>query len=154
MPPLPKDPAIRQRTNKATTRATLSVDGERRKAPALPRRTLADGSVHEWHKLTRLWWRDVWRSPMAGEYLEADVHGLYRLAALIDLFWRGPDAKLEQQIARDQQCFGLTPLDRRRLEWIVEKAEEAASRRQRAIPERPRTEPEVDDPRRLLQVVS
>lgn len=147
--PLPKDPAIRQRVNRSTTRATLSPDGGRRRAPPLPDRTGAQA----WHKLTVAWWRDVWHSPMAAEYLEADRHTLYRLAVLVDKFWERPTTELAAEIYREQQAFGLTPIDRRRLEWIVEKAEQASERRsgKRA----PAVERDGgDDPRRLFQVVS
>ncbi len=142
--PLPKDPALRQRRNKAATRATLRVEGEARKrAPRLPER----GEGLEWHRLTRAWWQDVWHSPMSREYLDADVHGLYRLAVLVDKFWLKPSATLAQTIAAQEQRFGLSPLDRRRLEWIVERAE--AERRK---PARQATS-QPSDMRELLQVL-
>jgi len=139
----PKDPALRQRRNKAVTRATLQVAAPpRRRAPSLPR-------DREWHKLTLAWWREVWRSPMAGEYLDVDVHALYRLAVLVDRFWTQPKLAIAAEIRQEQAHFGLTPLDRRRLEWIVEKAEEATRRRSPVAEVDP-----ANDPRRLLTVVS
>ncbi len=110
----------------------------------LPKRD--DGA--EWHKLTRSWWRDVWHSPMAGEYLEADKHALYRLAVLVDAFWVKPTAILAAEIRQQQQCFGLTPIDRRRLQWEIEKTEQA--KRKRREPKPPTA---GEDPRRLLQAV-
>jgi hypothetical protein len=145
---MPKDPALRQRRNKASTRATLTVQvTPRKRAPSLPER----GEGLTWHRLTRLWWRDVWRSPMAAEYLDADVHGLYRLAVLVDRFWTHPSVSVAQTIAHQEQRYGLSPLDRRRLEWIVEKAEQATQ--QRRAPEPPKPLPAADDPRKLLEVV-
>ena len=125
---MPKDPTIRQRRNKSVTRATLQADGQQRKrAPSLFRR----GEGAEWHPMTRAWWRDVWRSPMAGEYVQADIHGLYRLAVLIDQFWAEPTKELAGEIRLQQQAFGLSPIDRRRLEWTIGQAEGASSKRQR-----------------------
>jgi len=140
--PLPKDPQLRQRRNKATTRTTLEATGPQRgRAPRLPR-------TREWREETRRWWRDVWHSPMAAEYLDSDVHGLHRLAVLVDEFWNEPTPKLAGEIRLQQQAFGLTPLDRRRLEWSIEQVEGASSRRQQAAV-RPSAEAE-DDPRLVL----
>ena len=81
----------------------------------------------EWHPLTVRWWADVWGSPMAGEYLDADVHGLFRLALLVDDYWNAgtPSARKElaEEIRLQGQAFGPTPLDRRRLEWTVGQVE-------------------------------
>jgi len=144
---LPKDPALRQRRNKGPTQTTLSAESAgRRRAPSLPRH-------RDWHPMTRAWWRDIWHSPMAVEYLRADLHGLYRLAELVDRFWLEPDAKLAAEIRLQQTCFGLTPLDRMRLRWEVERVEEATRKRQ--FPERPmQVQTPADDPRNLLRVVS
>lgn len=151
--PPPKDPAIRQRTNKSSTRALLTDNPERKiRKPSLFKRLDADGKIIAWHEMTRRWWRDVWRSPMAGEYLQADHHGLYRLAELVNLFWCEPSAGLAAEIRLQQQSFGLTPLDRRRLEWTVEQAEGAKDRgKKREQPERPAATGE--DPRKMLTMV-
>ncbi|MDO8671111.1 MAG: hypothetical protein Q7O66_06730 [Dehalococcoidia bacterium] len=148
--PLPKDPALRQRRNQAASRATLPATLKKlRRTRPLPARS--EGLT--WHKLTLAWWRDIWHSPMAGEYLDADVHALYRLAVLIDMFWTEPGRELAAEITKEQQSFGLSPLDRRRLEWIVEKAEEAAERKRGQ--RRPVSHTPADDPRRaLLSIVS
>lgn len=141
--PNPKDPALRQRRNKASTRATLTIAGEERtQAPRLPKRE--EGKP--WHALTRAWWRDVWHSPMSREYLDADIHGLYRLAALVERFWTAPSETLDARICAQEQRFGLSPLDRRRLEWIVERAE--TEKKRRPLPTKA-----ADDPRKLFSVV-
>ena len=142
--PLPKDPILRQRRNRTSTRAVLPAERrERKRAPQLPRN-------QDWHKLTRAWWRDVWRSPMASEYLQVDLHGLYMLAALLDRFWQAPSTALAAEIRQQRQCFGLTPIDRRRLQWEVERAE-AVSRK----PHRPtdQVDNDVEDPRRTFRLV-
>ena len=122
----PKDPAIRQRTNKSPSRAVLSQDGEhqRKRAPRLP----AKEGETDWRPETRSWWYCVWHSPMAAEYLDADIPALHRLAALIDQFWTEPKATLAAEIRLQQQAFGLTPLDRRRLEWSIEQVETAKTK--------------------------
>lgn len=149
--PLPKDPAIRQRMNKTVTRATLAAEtGKRVRVPKLPDLSTEE-QPHAWHPLTVAWWRDVWRSPMATEYLQADTHGLYRLAALVDKFWVEPNKDLAAEIRLEQQCFGLTPIDRRRLQWEVERVEAVVKQRQpqRAVSS---TEP-VEDVRNMLRVL-
>lgn len=123
--PAPKNPIVRQRRNKSASRATLPAElSPRVRAPMLPKHI-------EWHEMTRRWWRDVWVSPMAGEYLRADEHGLLRLAILINMFWLEPSPKLAAEIRIQQQAYGLTPLDRRRLEWQVEQVEQARDKRER-----------------------
>jgi hypothetical protein len=101
--------------------------------------------------MTRAWWRDVWHSPMAAEYVRADEHALFRLAVLIDQFWHEPTPKLAAEIRLQQQAFGLTPIDRRRLEWSIVQTEEATTRRQQR---RVRSAQDGDvDPRDVLKVV-
>jgi hypothetical protein len=85
-----------------------------------------------WHSQTRQWWVDVWASPMAPEYDSSDRHGLFALAALVDDFWKAETAReraaLAAEIRLQRQCFGLTPIDRRRLQWEIERTDEAQSR--------------------------
>lgn len=153
--PPPKDPTIRQRTNKSSTRSVLTNEpAKKRRVPPLFKRLNVDGAVILWHDMTKRWWRDVWRSPMAGEYLQADHHGLYRLAELVDAFWHRPSAGLAAEIRLQQQSFGLTPLDRRRLEWTVEQAEGAKDRGKQRQPPAAAPDPEVEaDPRKRLRMV-
>ena len=142
--PLPKDPILRQRRNRTSTRAVLPAERrERKRAPQLPRN-------QAWHKLTRAWWRDVWRSPMASEYLEVDLHGLYMLAALLDRFWQAPSTALAAEIRQQRQCFGLTPIDRRRLQWELKRAEAVSRKQPRSMDQ---DESDVEDPRRAFRLV-
>lgn len=150
--PQPKNPATRQRRNRAATSAVLVDTSKRRKrAPQLPR-------GREWDKRTRDWWRDVWASPMADEFLDVDVHGLYVLADLIDQYWRTADPKLAGEIRLQRQCYGLTPIDRRRLQWQVERddaepARRPKNRRHADEDEEADDRPAADDPRQMLKVV-
>jgi len=134
-----KPPELRQRRNKAATRAILAAaPGVTRETPLLP-----EGLIRE---ETRAWWRDVWASPMAAQFLQADIHALLRLAVLVNQFWEKPlkARELAESIAKQEARFGLTPLDRRRLEWKIE-----------AAPEKPAARYEDDrvDPRTLLRSV-
>lgn len=119
MPPTPKaNPA---RRNKSTTKATLTVVHEV-KAPKLP---LREGG---WHQQTVEWWYDIWASPMAPEFDQSDQHGLFMLAVLVDEFWRNPSQALAAEIRLQRQCYGMTPIDRRRLQWEIERTDEAVDK--------------------------
>lgn len=107
----------------------------------------------EWHPLTCEWWSDLWSSPMAGEYHSSDRHALFILAALIDAFWVEPSKELAGEIRLQRTAFGLTPYDRRRLEWTIESAEEAKDRgNKRRTAAKPPPE-RKDDPREMLRMV-
>lgn len=138
MPAMPKrNPA---RRNQSATRAKLSSDHDV-EAPELPTR--------EWHPQTLKWWTDVWASPMAPEYDDSDQHGLFALACLVDDFWTAESgrerAALSAEIRLQRQCFGLSPIDRRRLQWEIERTEEAQEKgRKRRAPSKPKPEPAGD----------
>lgn len=141
MPPMPKHPSTRQRRNKTSTVRTLSLAEAITKAPELP-------AGRDWHAQTSAWWGDVWASPMAPEYDDSDRHGLFLLAVLVDDFWRQPSQALAAEIRLQRQCFGLSPIDRRRLQWEIQRGEDAVERRQarKASP----APTKKTDPRKLL----
>jgi hypothetical protein len=116
--------------------------------PALP--TRGEGEA-PWHPDTLGFWLEVWTSPMAVEFIAVDVPGLVLLARLIDRFNYG-DVSLAAEIRLQRQCFGLTPLDRRRLQWEAARGENAEKRRQRQTTPAT-TETGVRDPRRTLKAV-
>lgn len=126
MPRLPKHPSTRARRNKVAGARTLSAvhDVE---TPDLP-----EIDDVEWHDMTVWWWDDIWSSPMAPEYDESDIHGLFMLAMLVNAFWSEPSTTLMSEIRLQGQRFGLSPIDRRRLQWEIEQGEKAEeSTRQR-----------------------
>ena len=147
----PKPPHLRQRRNRASTRAKLpsQESAARRKVPPLPPRRPA------WHPQVREWWKAVWQSPMAAEYLVVDKHALYLVADLHHEYWSATDAALKLKLGielRHQDVrFGLTPIDRRRLQWEVEKAEQAQERR-KTWSEARDEEKWAEDPRDLLKL--
>lgn len=102
--------------------------------------------------MTAEWWRDVWASPMAPEFDESDRHGLFLLAVLVDAFWVEPSKELAAEIRLQRQCFGLTPIDRRRLQWEIERTDEALDRgrKRRAAEPKPATRGRAADPRAVL----
>lgn len=146
MPRPPKDPKTRQRRNRDATAATLIdssplLDGKKPKLPALS--TL--GREGKWHKYVLEWWAEIWSSPMASEYTQPDVHGLVMLMDMQDRYWKG-ETDLGAEIRLQRQCYGLTNLDRRRLQWEIKRVEAGKSK----VPERPKRQ---GDPRSVLKAV-
>lgn len=123
--PPPKHPGTRRRTNQKSTRAVLSANPDI-SVPPLPNR-----GADPWHPQTVDWWVDIWRSPMGPEYDDSDIHALYVLAGVVDDYWtatsaterRAASAEIRLQSVR----FGLSPMDRRRLEWQIEETEKKKS---------------------------
>lgn len=85
-----------------------------------------------WHPMTLSWWVDVWASPMAPEFDDSDKHGLFALAVVVNDFWSTDRPTLRRdliaEIRQQSQRFGLSPIDRRRLQWEIERTEEAQER--------------------------
>lgn len=152
MPPTPKPAATRQRRNKTSTNARLKLAPSGIRAPALPSRKGPDGKVLKWHPRTRAWWKDVWASPMATEFLNSDRHELIALAELEDAFNHSTETnvklKLAAEIRMQRQAFGLTPIDRRRLQWEVERIEGSKSTPRKRAPKK-----KAKDPRSHLRAV-
>ena len=130
-----KPPGTRQRRNVSATAATLLADSPA-KVPSLP------AGIRQ--KETRTWWKSIWTSPMAAEWLPSDRQSLLRLAMLVDEFWAKPSKDLAAEIAKQEARFGLTPYDRHRMQWKVEKPVEKS--------ELPVADPAVD-PRTVLRAV-
>jgi hypothetical protein len=146
LPPPPKDPKIRQRTNKKPSASSIEAVPvlESGLAPELPARGL---EATPWHPLTVAFWTDVWGSPMARKYLQADLHGLYVLAELVDQFWTKPTPYMSAEIRAVRMPYGLTPLDRNRLDWKIEAPKPAETT---AVPE---VKARADfDPRKVLEM--
>lgn len=125
--PMPKDPTMRQRRNRTSTRAVLEPESN----PIKRRPPLPDNPMGEWNDLTVRWWKDVWSSPLSGEFLRADLGSLFRLAILVDKFWKTGKLALAKEIRLQEREFGLTPMSRRRLQWQVTSSEEASDRLER-----------------------
>jgi hypothetical protein len=96
--PLPKPAAARRRRNIAPGSRTLRTV-EQLSTPTLPFPVSG---------MTQALWTDIWSSPMAPEYDPSDLHGLYRLARLVDDFWAGSDP-----VARAKTLVEITHVNRR-----------------------------------------
>jgi hypothetical protein len=131
-----KSPETRQRRNKSATAATLVAGAGATEAPKLP------AGIKR--KETRAWWKAIWGSPMAKEWLPSDSEPLLRLAVLVEDFWTKPTKELAAEISKAEARFGLTPYDRHRMDWKVEQP----SAKPAARPVR-----KGRDPRELLRVV-
>lgn len=162
--PPPKPRHMRQRRNKTTTRATLAAPARKDRAPKLPKLPARGRGRGAWHPRVRAWWVDVWKSPMASEYLDVHRHGLEALAELRHQFHTAKEPgkllALHAEIRQSQRDYGLTPLDLRRLQWEVRRAADAvdtadtadAKSAQKETKRRP-GQKKVTDPRKLLRLV-
>jgi hypothetical protein len=155
--PTPKPAALRQRTNRVAGAATLPTEAETASntVPDLPAR---EKSTEIWHKRVLEWWASVWRSPMSKEYLSADMRGgLFDLAELRHRLYTETDTKiivaLVAEIRQQDIRFGLSPIDRRRLQWEVAKGEEAEEKTKRIRKSRKLDRVARGDPRDVLSVV-
>jgi hypothetical protein len=150
---LPKPAHMRQNRTKKIGATTLqnpdtSDQPKRRKTPPLQN---PDPDHRVFHELTIAWWKRVWKSPMVSEYLPTDIDGLARLAILVDDYYKNPHKEVLAEIRLQEARFGLSPIDRSRLQWEIGKGEEAERKRK---PQRQQqVEPSPADPRGILGVV-
>lgn len=166
--PPPKHQSVRARTNKASTRATLvePEDPEGIDIPDLPphqvevQYEMPNGHRETrlvekpWHPLVIAWWNAIWPSPMAAEWHPSDIFGLYAVAFLYDKFFRSPNEKTHGALRLAMSPYGLTPIDRRKLEWTIEGTVKAQreNRRAEAKTKAPQAPPSPDDDIRLRVV--
>lgn len=144
----PKPASQRQNRTKKAGRAELEL---LENAGAVER-GIPNPDQREWHPLTIAAWQRAWRSPMASHWLETDADALGRLALLWDAFYKEPDAKIMAEIRLQESRFGLSPLDRSRLQWEVTRAQESERRNPPAATEQPKRTG-TSDPRRILMAV-
>jgi preprotein translocase subunit SecD len=114
--------------------------------------------IEDWHPRVIEWWHSVWTSPMAEEYLGADIKGgLYLLAELHQRRWTETQTAvligLAAEIRQQEIRFGLSPIDRRRLQWSIEQGETADERTKRRRESKQLTETSKKDPRNVLGLV-
>lgn len=63
-----------------------------------------------WHAETRRWWDGIWAAPgPRAEWVDADVPGLVRLAALVDRSWSRPTTRLAAEVRAMERQYGLPP---------------------------------------------
>lgn len=92
-----------------------------------------DPGATEWPNAVVNWWQDIFRSPMASEWVEADLGSLY-LAATYLAQSLDPHTPLKDRIKAGQcweaslKAYGLTPRSRELLRWSIAQGEAAQSR--------------------------
>lgn len=164
--PLPKDRATRARRNVSASQTDLDPM-VRVKAPGFPRGLFGEvaavvdeegtevtpARARSAHPLTRRWWRVVWQSPMAPLWLAADVERLYLVAALRDRFYREPTSAMAAEIRQQERPLGLTPEDRKRLDWRIQHAPAASGQQPAASEDEEPTPAAGPDPRDVLRLV-
>lgn len=143
--PAPKPAHLRQRTNRKAGAASLTAP-EKPTNPDIPN---PDG--RKWHRLTLEAWRHAWASPMASQWLETDADALGRLALLWDEFYQRPSSDALKEIRLQSALFGLSPLDRSRLQWEVSRADDAERKSERR--EQTAAKRTGADPRKILSMV-
>ena len=89
---------------------------------------------------------------MASEYLDVHRHGLEAIAELRQQFHTTEEPNkllaLHAEIRQAQRDYGLTPMDLRRLQWEIKRADEGKPEKATAKPPK-----KSADPRQLLRVV-
>jgi hypothetical protein len=87
---------------------------------------------------------------MATAWIEADLPGLFRAIGLVEDYWRAASAQGRKDAAAElrlqEMRFGLSPLDRRRLEWSIDQPEEESAAT-------PPPQPTGTDARSILRAV-
>lgn len=148
--PPPKPAHLRQRTNRKSTATVLALvePGAAKAAPEIP-----NPDARDWHPLTMKSWKHAWRSPMASQWLETDFDALGRLALLWDEFYKRPNADALKEIRLQSALFGLSPLDRSRLQWEVSRSESEALKHERRV-ETSQKRTGRHDPRHALMAIS
>jgi hypothetical protein len=138
-----KPDGVRQRRNKPKGAASLARGGGVA-IPPLPIRKPA------WSTRSRELWASIWQSPLGTKYVEVglDKQVLYMAMELVQQFWENPDARMHAEIRHAFDTLGLTPLARMRLGWTFEDKPE-----KKATPQYDESEPEVEDPRKVLRMV-
>lgn len=150
MPQPRKSPDRRQRT------ATKDL-GKVRALPALQVRSMVQAADDRWPAGVQAEWVELWQSPIVSQFRDTDVPALRRLfdyrsaleraQAAFDAEptsvgstgqpvlspWAAEIHRIEAQIQKLEDRFGLTPLSRLRLGVIVEEGVSLATRNQQLL---------------------
>ena len=143
--PRPKPAHLRQRTNRKAGASVLLLPAAGGvPVPDLPPHPLGTA----WHPYTLESWGRVWTSAMASKWLPSEFDGVFRMAILWDGFYRTGRATDLAEIRQQEQRFGLSPLDRSRLQWEILRTDEA-ERKHPAPPKKTG----IRDPRAYLTAI-
>lgn len=141
----PDDERLSKGGGKAGMLATLEADDFA--VPSLPEKRGG------WHPLTDDWWFQVWMSPMSEEWHpETDYFNLVMAAMHFDDMMTASSAverqKADTAFVKRVAALGLTPYDRRRLEWTIETADAARAAGQRRRGETPAGKQPAQQPKK------
>lgn len=150
--PPAKDPSVRARRNKTSTRTVLEKpDQSSVIVPPLPQ------SI-EWYPEVLEWWTGLWGSEPRKEWIDAEIHLLYVAARLYQMML-DPDTKataakaLAGEFRQIQVQFGLTPMARRTLQWEVPPPDDQNQKPAAKKASANRAARRIPDPRARFQVV-
>lgn len=101
--------------------------------PQGPAEETEPGFEPEWRQPVIDWWDSIWSSPMASEFVESDVYGLYMgcvylqesLNPYLKVADRIKNAQAWEKVVKD---FGLQPSARESLRWQVAQGTQAQNR--------------------------
>lgn len=132
MPPAPKPAHLRQRRNRYANSTTIEAAPAQK--PALDSVDLGVDLLGEnlaWHPEARRAWDTWWSSPIASEWVDADVPGLIETIRLVNDFWTEPKAdtrrSLRAEVRMSLREYGLSSLGRLQLRWELKRLDEAPS---------------------------
>lgn len=87
----------------------------------------------EWSPAVVRWWEAIWSSPMASEFVKADIHGLflgcYYLHESLNPFYKLTDrVNAAKAFENTLKNYGLTPSARESLRWNIAQGQAAQKR--------------------------
>lgn len=116
MPAHLKHPKVRQRRNKISTSAEVPFE-------PLSKKTEMPSHRKDWLPTVREAWATIWASPLVDELAKEDKILLAVAFESLQRFYEKPTVLGGKVVMGIFAPFGLTPLDRRRLNWIRQKPE-------------------------------
>ena len=166
--PAAKDPSVRARTNKHSTKATLyAIEAGDVDIPPMPPAghyvpsPFPESSEHYvepfWYPAVVAWWNDIWSSPMSSEFSDSDMHGLYMGCKQLQESLNPRNKATEQaafmtKFEQTSRNFGLNPMARRSLQWEIDRGDEANDRTDKRRQAKQQTKPATPafDPRKSV----
>ena len=111
--PVPPKPAgqRRNRNRKQAGEWVVLDEAYSGSIPRLPR-------IDQWSADTLRWWKAIWRTPMATQWIESDIGALAVLAFVRQRLLDG-DMRLLREVRQLMDDFGLTPKGRQLRRWVV-----------------------------------
>lgn len=87
----------------------------------------------DWNPAVVKWWESIWTSPMASEFVDSDIHGLYMgcvfLHESLNPFYKlGDRTAAFGKFEGIQKAYGLTPSARESLRWTISQGQAAQKR--------------------------